>query len=319
MKSNSFTDVASRSAEHPMGVVRPYDQARSNPADGMTRQKLKGTLDASILILHPACAPCVFHSGGALEFEEEGALVLPAQKQIKNSMIHVLNEFLSFRKTPAIGVESRLRVESRDGTEFPATYVVRLVGSGVTSAEVMVFRAAARFILNAFVPQRSLGDQETDHLLQETEKVFLRELGDGVAAKYAHKSITQGFVVRFGNVDPHGVTLQGIMPALDLEQRAYGTIEGFGRPMGFDEQKSTATLWFTRFANDHESSPDEGRLKILCHDLDFLRTIARAYANRNQLEFKALRQPEARKKKPVITLLELREVAANDLDQFELK
>ena len=285
----------------------------------MTNQKSCETLNAAILVLHPLSAPNVVHSGGALEFEEEGALVLPSQKQLKDTMVRVLNDFVSFRKTPAIAVESRLRVEPQDGTEYPATHVIRLVGSGTTPAEGMVFRAAAQVILTALISQRSFGEQETDHVLTEEEKLFLNELGGDVAAKFASKSITQGFVVRFGATDLHGITVQGVMPPLALEQSAHGTIEGVGRPLGFDEQKSTAIFWFSKAANDGGKVPYEGRLEIVCHNLDFLRTVARAFANRNLLEFKALSQPEPKKKKPVITLLELREVAANDQDQFKLE
>mgnify|MGYP005862639163 FL=1 len=285
----------------------------------MVIQESSKSFDASILVLHPLSAPHVFNADGALEFEEESALVLPVQKQLKDAMVRVLGEFADFRATPAIALESRFRVESQDESEFPATHVVRLIGSGATTTEVLVFRTAAQFVLGQLVPQKSLGEQGTDHLLNEKEKIFLTGLGEGVAAKFANKSITQGFVVRFGIDDLHGLTLQGMMPTLDLEQRAQGIVEGVGRPMGFDEQKSTATLWFRQAANDQEQSPDEGRLEVLCHDLDFLRTLARAYANRKMVEFKALKQSEARKKRSVITLLELREVADNDSDQFQLE
>jgi hypothetical protein len=285
----------------------------------MTMQEPSVTFDASILVLHPLSAPQVFNAEGALEFEEEGALVLPVQKQLKDAMVRVLSEFAEFRKTPAIAVESRLRVESQDESEFPATHVVRLVGVGVTSAEVMVFRAAAQVILSSLVPQRSLAEPDMGSSLQENEKCFLRELGDGIAAKFAGKSITQGFVVKFGNADLHGVSVQGSMPALALEQGASGTLEGVGKPLGFNEEKSTAILWFTGAANDDGLSLGRERLEVLCHNLDFLRTLAHAYANRNLVKFKAIRQPEARKKRSVITLLELSEVAANNPDQFQLE
>ncbi|KPP97210.1 hypothetical protein [Marinobacter sp. HL-58] len=285
----------------------------------MTNQNAYGTLDTSILVLHPSSAPHVISTAGALEFEGETALVLPAQKQLKDKMVKVLNEFVSFRKTPGIAVEARLRIESQQRTEFPATHVIRLEGSGVTSDEVMVFRAAAQLILSSLVSQRSFGEQEMEHVLTEDEKFYLNELGSGVAAKFAGKSIPQGFIVRLGINDRHGINVHGNMQLLALKQSAHGTIEGVGRPIGFDEQKSSATLWFRKAANDDDESPNAGKLEVLCHNLDFLRVLAGAYANRNQVEFKALRQPEARKKKSVITLLELREVAANDPDQFQLE
>ena len=284
----------------------------------MVDEKCSDTFDPLILILHPASAPCVINSSGALEFEED-ALVLPMQKKLKDAMVRVLNDFANFRQKP-FSIESRLRVESHDEKDFPATHVVRLVGSEASSSEVMVFRAAAKFILGELIPQKSIGEQTTDDLLDKQEKSHLKKSGSGIAAKFGGQSISQGFVVKFGTYDDlDGVAVQGQMPALELEQSAYETIEGVGRPMGFDEQKSIAFLWFIKAGNNGDESPNEGRFEVLCHNWDFLRTLAQAYVNRNIVEFRALKQSEPRKKKSVITLLDLREIAADELDQFQLK
>lgn len=285
----------------------------------MATQESCATLDTTILVLHPSSAPHVVNTDGALEFEEEGALVLPAQKQLKDALIRALNEYASSRKTGAVAVESWLRVDSRSDIEFPATYVIKLVGSGVTSVDVEAFSAAARLILAKLIPQQALGEPEVDSLLGKQDQDVLQSLGEDVAARFANKSIKQGVMIKFGRADSHGITMQGVMPALTVEQGSLGTIEGIERPLGFDEEKSIVILTVRKAANDDKGSHCEGRIEVLCHDLKFLRIVAQVYANCGQVEFKAITQPEARKKKPVITLVELNEVAANELDQFELE
>jgi len=291
----------------------------------MTSHNSIETSDTSILVLHPLSAPNVINTDGALEFEEERMLVLPAQQQLKDAMIRALAEFVSFRRKSVFAIKSRFRVESQGLTEFPAINVVRLDGPGVTPDEVSLFRAAGRVILGSMILQRSLGEQDMSHLFSEKERLFLAEQGNVIAAKFANRSITQGFKVRFGVTDLDGITVQGVMPALSLKQRAHGTVAGICRPLGFDEQKGTAILLVTEAANDEEPESNEskeqltGRLEVVCHNLSLFRTLALAYANRNLVEFKALSQPEARKKKPVFTLLELLEIAANDKDDFKLE
>lgn len=285
----------------------------------MATQKSSTILDTTILILHPSSAPHVVNTDDGVEFEEEGAVVLPAQKQLKEAMIRALDDYASFRKTAAISMKSWLRVDSRSDVEFPATSVLRLAGSGVTSADVEVFTAAARLLLAKLIPQRALGEPEVERLLGKKEEDVLKSLGEAVAARFANKSIKQGITIKFGSADPQGIIMQGVMPALAVEQGSFGTIEGVARPLGFDEGKSTVTLMVKKSANDDEDPHYEGRMEMLCHDLRFLRIVAQVYANRGQVEFRAITQPEARKKKPVITLLELSEVAVNELDQFELE
>jgi len=72
-------------------------------------------------------------------------------------------------------------------------------------------------------------------------------------------------------------------------------------------------------ANDEDASEIEGRTEILCHDLDFLRVFARAYANRSLVKFQVVSQQEARKQKTVLTLLELEEVAVDPAENFDLQ
>tara|TARA_Y100000588_G_C14044982_1_gene834554 strand:+ start:128 stop:688 length:561 start_codon:yes stop_codon:yes gene_type:complete len=184
---------------------------------------------------------------------------------------------------------------------------------------VEVFRAAARLVFRDLIPQRILGEPEDEPILSEKEQEFLGTLSRGIAAKFASRSIKQGVMVRFGFEDLGGATVQGVMPSLTVEQKALGTMWAAGRPLGFDEQKSTVTLWVTPGANDEDASEIEGRTEILCHDLDFLRVFARAYANRSLVKFQVVSQQEARKQKTVLTLLELEEVAVDPAESFDLQ
>ena len=277
------------------------------------------SFDGTIVVLHPASAPHVVNSGGVLEFEEESSIVLPAQKQLKDAVVSALNDFRDMRKVTSIFVEWRLRIEPTHDVEFPATYVVRLVGPRATASEVEVFRAAARWVFRDLIPQRILGEPEDEPVLSEKEKEFLRTLSRGMAAKFANRSIKQGVMVRFGFEDLSGATVQGVMPALTVEQKALGTLRATARPLGFDEQKGTVTLWATPGANDEDASEIEGRTEILCHDLDFLRVFARAYANRSLVKFQVVSQQDARKQKTVLTLLELAEVAVDPAESFDLQ
>ncbi|MGM0767099.1 MAG: hypothetical protein ACQEV6_03650 [Pseudomonadota bacterium] len=277
------------------------------------------SFDGTIVVLHPASAPHVVNSGGVLEFEEDSSIVLPAQKQLKDAVVSALNDFRDMRKLAATSVEWRLRIEPTNNVEFPATYVVRLVGPGATASEVEVFRAAARWVFRDLIPQRILGEPEDEPILSEKEQEFLGTLSRGIAAKFASRSIKQGVMVRFGFEDLSGATVQGVMPSLTVEQKALGTMWAAGRPLGFDEQKSTVTLWVSPSANDEDASEIEGRTEILCHDLDFLRVFARAYANRSLVKFQVVSQQEARKQKTVLTLLELEEVAVDPAESFDLQ
>ncbi|WP_431475264.1 hypothetical protein RVM24_08525 [Marinobacter sp. KM021] len=277
------------------------------------------SFDGTIVVLHPASAPHFFNAGGALEFEEESSIVLPAQKQLKDAIVSALSDFRDMRKLAATSVEWRLRIEPTHDVEFPATYVVRLAGPGATASEVDVFRTAARFVFRDLIPQRILGEPEDAPILSEKEQEFLRSSGRGIAAKFANRSIKQGVMVRFGYEDLSGATVQGVMPSLTVEQKALGTVQATGRPLGFDEQKSTVTLWVTPGANDEDASELEGRTEILCHDLEYLRVFARAYANRSLVRFQAVSQQEARKQKTVLTLLELEEVAVDPAESFDLQ
>ncbi|HIB64754.1 MAG TPA: hypothetical protein EYO33_06510 [Phycisphaerales bacterium] len=291
----------------------------------MGKQNLMGihegsvSFDGTIVVLHPASAPHVVNSGGVLEFEEDSSIVLPAQKQLKDAVVSALNDFRDMRKVTSIFVEWRLRIEPTHDVEFPATYVVRLVGPGATASEVEVFRAAARWVFSDLIPQRILGEPEGEPILSEKEKEFLGTLSRGIAAKFASRSIKQGVMVRFGFEDLSGATVQGVMPSLTVEQKALGRMWAAGRPLGFDEQKSTVTLWVSPSANDEDASEIEGRTEILCHDLDFLRVFARAYANRSLVKFQVVSQQEARKQKTVLTLLELEEVAVDPAENFDLQ
>jgi len=277
------------------------------------------SFDGTIVVLHPASAPHVVNSGGVLEFEEDSSIVLPAQKQLKDAVVSALNDFQDLKKLAAISVEWRLRIEPAHNVEFPATYVVRLVGPGATASEVEVFRAAARLVFRDLIPQGILGEPEDESILSKKEQELLGTLSRGIAAKFASRSIKQGVMVRFGFEDLSGATIQGVMPSLTVEQKALGTVRAAGRPLGFDEQKSTVTLWVTSGAN-HDDTPElEGRTEILCHDLDFLRVFARAYANRSLVKFQVVSQQDARKQKAVLTLLELAEVAVDPAASFDLQ
>lgn len=273
-----------------------------------------------ILVLHPSNAPNVFTADGALEFEEERSIALPDQKLFKDSIIGVLTEFAGFRQSPELRLEARLRVDSRHGTEFPATHVVRLVGVNVNVEDVAIFRAAAQFAIQQLVPQIPIGEVSVDHLLAQDEKVFLTERGRAVAKKFANKSITRGFMVWFGPGDTTGVTVQGVMPSLSLDEKANATINGRGRPIGFDETNGTITLNCTDAANDSEERiMASTKLVFRCPDARMFTTIAKAYVNRSHVSFIALSQRDAKQKRDVITLTQLREVAAKDPDSYELE
>lgn len=277
------------------------------------------SFDGTIVVLHPASAPQVVNSGGVLEFEEDHSFVLPAQRQLKDSIVSALNDFRDTRKVTATFIEWRLRIEPTLDVEFPATYVVRLAGAGVTASEVEVFRAAARSVFRDLIPQRILGEPEDEAILSEKEQEFLRSSSRGIAAKFANRSIKEGVMVRFGFDDLSGAKIQGVMPALTVEQKALGTLRATGRPLGFDEQKGTMTLWVVPGSDDDDASEIEGKAEIFCHDLEYLRVFARAYANRSLVRFQAMSQREARKQKTVLTLLELKEVAVEPAENFDLQ
>jgi hypothetical protein len=265
-------------------------------------------------------APTVSSSDGALEFEEEGAITLPIQKSFKDAMVKVLADFAGFRESSILDIESRLRVNWSDDSEFPATHVVRLVGPGVGYEEVAVFRAAAQFAIRELIPQRSTGEIETEELLTGAEKEFLGTLGRRIAGKFANKPITQGFVVRFGPDDLNGVTIQGVMAPLLIDEKVNFTTKGRGYSMGFDESKNTVFIHCVEGANDTgEPINTSTRLELNCHDVRMFLTMAQAYVNRSQILFMALVQKDARQKKEVITLTQLSEIAANDPDDFTLE
>ncbi len=276
--------------------------------------------DSIVLIFHPSNAPNFFNSDGVLEFDGEGSIALPIQKQFKDAMVKMLTEFAAFRQSPVVDVESRLRVDPNNEPEFPATHVVRLVGQDVGINDVERFRAAAQFVVREFMPQRSIEEIEMEHFLSEDEKKFLGICARCIAAKFANKSITQGFVVRFGPADLHGVIVQGVMAPLLIEEKANTTIHGEARPVGFDANKHTIILSCDEAANDPRESPfSKGPVELHCHDAQMLFTVAQAYLNRAQVSYTALVQLAAKTQKPVITLTCLREVeVANDPGHFDL-
>jgi|SRR5690554_3156935 len=276
------------------------------------------TFDTTILVLHPSTAPHVVNTGDALEFED-GAMVLPVQTQLKDALVRALSDFAGARKAANVVIESPLRVQPGSENEFPATQVIRLAGSGVTASDVTEFRAAAQLILSTLIPQQTLGDIEPAPSLTSSEMDALRLLADEFAAKFASRSIKRGVAIRFGNDELHGLTVQGVMPALTLEQRAIGTLQSKAKPMGFDDQKGHAILWVMPVTGNDEIAQIQGRIEVLCHDPELLRILARAYANRSAVEFRALRQREARKQKMVMTLLELKELPPDHLNAFELQ
>lgn len=278
------------------------------------------TLDPVILIFHPSNAPRVSSSDGALEFEEEGAITLPIQKLFKDAMVKVLTDFAGFRESSILDIESRLRVNWSDDSEFPATHVVRLVGPEVSAEAVAVFRAAAQFVIRELVPQRSTGEIEMAHLLTGADKEFLGTLGRRIAGKFANKSITQGFVVWFGSADLNGVTIQGVMAPLLIDEKVNSTMRARGYSMGFDETKNTVIINCVEAANDNgEPINTSTRLELNCHDARMFLTIAQAYVNRSQISFMALVQKDAKHKKEVLTLTQLSEIAANDPADFTLE
>jgi hypothetical protein len=276
--------------------------------------------DSIVLIFHPSNAPNFFNSDGVLEFDGESSIALPMQKQFKDAMVKILTEFAAFRQSPVVDVESRLRVDSHNETEFPATYVVRLVGHDIGVSYVERFRAAAQFVVRTFMAQRSIEEIEVEHLLSEEEKDFLRVCAGRIAAKFANKSIPQGFVVRFGPDDPHGVIVQGIMAPLLIEEKLNTTISGSARPMGFDVDKNTVILLCDQAANDPgESTYSKGPIELHCQDSQMLTTLAQAYVNCAEVSFTALVQLATKTKKPVITLTCLQEEkVANDPKSFDL-
>lgn len=190
------------------------------------------SFDGTIVVLHPASAPHVVNSGGVLEFEEDSSFVLPAQKQLKDAIVSALNDFRDTRKVTATFIEWRLRIEPTLDVEFPATYVVRLAGAGVTASEVEVFRAAARSVFRDLIPQRILGEPEDEAILSEKEQQFLRSSSRGIAAKFANRSIKQGVMVRFGFEDLTGATVQGVMPSLTVEQKSSWHLAGNWQTVG---------------------------------------------------------------------------------------
>lgn len=276
--------------------------------------------DLVILVFHPSNAPNIVSADGALEFDSDGSIALPVQKQFKDLMVRVLTDFAVFRQSPVVNVESRLRVDPHNETEFPATHVVRLVGNGVSVNDVEVYRAAAQFTVREFIAQRSIDEIDMEHFLSEDEKVFLSDRAQEIAEKFANKTITQGFVIRFGPADHSGVIVQGVMAPLLIEEKANTTIRGCARPIGFDENRNTIILFCDEAANDSGESPfSKGPMELRCYDAQMLFTVAQAYVNRAHVSYTALVQRAAKTKKAVLTLTGLWEVeGANDSENFEL-
>ncbi|WP_394244146.1 hypothetical protein [Halopseudomonas laoshanensis] len=277
-------------------------------------------IDTTILVLHPSSAPHVVNAGGALEFQEEAELILPAQKQLKNSLVRALNKLADARKVDDVTVEWRLRVDPETGVEFPATYVVRLAGPNIKTTDVEDFRAAAQLILGKLVPQRALGELDPEPTLRSADLELIQPLAQEFASQFANRSITQGVMIRFGSAELDGVTVQGVMPTLIIEHNALEILSGVAKPMGFDESQDSAILLVIPKTDQDESSQIQGRTKFLCHNPDFLKTLATAYVGRRLLEFEAVRQRDARSQKTILTLRSLKEVPPSQThDSFELQ
>jgi len=281
----------------------------------MSPSKEARVMDGIIMVSHQLSPPTVTHFNGALEFDGEGVFASAQQKLLRDFMAHALGEFARFRKDTNIDVESRLRLESPDETEFPATIIVRIIGTDISSAQVEDYRAAAQAITRVLVRQSSLGETDLVGRLTDEEQSFLSEKGNELQARFANRLVTQGFFVSFGAEQLGGVTIQGTMPTLVSDEAVQERIQGTARLIGFDEARLKVSL---QVESVNDGAEAKGRLEALCPNERFLRILAGAYANRHMVEFLALRQPSVGRSRSVITLVELEEISSNDPEFFQL-
>lgn len=274
-------------------------------------------IDKTVLIIHSASSARFEITEEGLEFAEEDELLSPVQRQLKHALAGALGDYARFRKMDGIEIEACACAQFQNEFLYPFFLLVRLRGQKVTVAHVQEFKAAAQSILSLLVPQMGLDDKPA-YTLGERELDFLVRSGKSLASRFAGKSIRQGIMVRFGSRDLQGFVIQGPMPTLTVEQEAVAVITAIGKPMGFDEPKGTAAVWIISQNGTDDTEKFEGRVDAQCHDLGLLRVMARAYANRNFLKLKVIVQLSAGKKKKVMTIMELEEVAAEQADEFEL-
>lgn len=285
----------------------------------MTTQTVPEAPESIILVFHPANAPSIFSTDGVVEFEEDAGISLPTQKAFKDAVVKVLMEFAEHRSSGGLEISARLRVDTGSQSGYPAAHVVRVAGHGVTAQETRVFRAAAQYVVGEFVAQMSLGERGEQRLLSAEDQAFLSDRSREIGRKFANKSITQGFVVRFGASDEHGTVIQGQMPPMPVVEKSNGTVTGFAYPVGFDARSHTVVLK-TEAAND-DGKPLRKTQDVVfkCLDAQMLKTVAQAYINASRLSFKALLQRDSPNRKGDLTLTALSEVAANDDQSFELE
>jgi len=268
-------------------------------------------------VLHPSTAPQVVSTGAALEFLTSDELILPPQRRLKNELVRLLSEFAGKRSRGSFSVESTLRVERGDGVEFPASYVVRLSGAGVTEEDVKIFQTAARLLLSRMTTQTDLWNQPAEGMLQAEDLDVLQPMAGEFARQFSGSSIRQGVMVRLGSSDSEPITIKGRVPALILQHRAPELVSGTARPIGFDEEKNFVALSVNSVGEDQPPRSPK-RLEILCPTPVFLRTLATAYANRSMVEFQAFSQLEATSQRPILTLRSLKEIDIGP-ESYELR
>ena len=283
----------------------------------MTTKQSASAIDTIIAVLHPSTAPNVVNTGGALEFETNDELILPTQRRLKNELVRALSDFANRRHKSGFFVTSTLRIQPDDDVEFPATCVIRLAGASVTRADVGDFQAAAKLLLTALIPQKEIWDLPNESVLQSDDLTVLQTIAKDFSHQFAGRAIRQGVMIRIAGKQSETLTIQGAMPALTVQHSATQLISGTARPIGFDEEKNLIALDVSSVTDDTQL-PIHKRVEVLCPTPAFLRILATAYANRNMLEFQALRQLDATNQKTILTMQSLKEVVLSP-EAYELQ
>lgn len=275
-------------------------------------------LDTTIVLLHPASAPTVTIQGDSIEFQQEADLILPNQKKLKNSLVGKLAQYSETQKDKKIQVLSALRIDPKTGDKFPANYVIRIDGPGITAADVNHYTGVVRQMLSTLSPQQTLGCVDQKLALEPTDLEIIKPLTQELAREFAGTNFSRGLTIKYGNSSLDTMTLQGVMPPLTIEHQAPEKIRGKAKPVGFDEEKHIAILNVIPATIEGKYLQKRNRIEVLCSSPDLLRTLASAYSKRSLLEFEALRQLDATNQKTILTLQSLQETALAP-ESFELQ
>ncbi|KXS54573.1 MAG: hypothetical protein AWU57_1056 [Marinobacter sp. T13-3] len=262
----------------------------------------------NVVTLHPVTAPQFHDADGVIEFTEDSELVLPTQMQFRDVIVRLLNELKQVRGTPDVIIEHCLQVDTTHSSDHPTTQVVRICGQAASTTEVLIYRAAVQYVLNELLCQMEAGSMNMEPLLTDAEKEFLDGHAQRIRSKFACKKVKRGFVIDFLDTDTSPVAIQGTLPELEILEKQAASIEGTARAYALDEAASRGSVWLRETVTDSSEPYESEKLEFFCGNTDFLRVLARSFANQTLVSFKAIKQTNSKTKKSVWTLTKIQEI-----------